>query len=643
MCGLIGGVSRKPVSRDRISAALDAIDHRGPDGQDHWSDGRFFLGHTRLSIIGLSNGDQPMSNAAGDVHLAVNGEFYCYKAVRDELRARGSRFKTDSDSEIALHLYLQHGMRATEQLRGEFAVLIADQRRDIMIAIRDRFGIKPLFYAVTPDGVFFASEIKALLALGVPAAWDAEAAWQDLFIVRNHARTMFAGIRSVPQGCYAVVRGNDVQIYRYWDWDFPTTEETAADTRSEADVVAGFREVLSEAVRERMVADVEVGCYLSGGIDSCAVLGLAQREMQRPIRAYTLAFDDAVWDESPIARRQAEFVGATYHQVPVTRQALADAYSDAVWHSETPMVNGHGAAKFLLSRAVRDAGLKVVFTGEGSDELLGGYATFRRDALLHHPNGRSRADTDALIAQMFDSNPATRSIFMQQAADNPIFVEVVNRLGFLPSFIETFGAMGATLSAGLRADVAKSVAGKSVYADVLDSLPLSMAIAGRDRLHQGLYVNSKTHLANFILTFLGDRMEMAHSIEGRVPFLDHHVAHYAARIPIAMKIKGYREKHVLREAAKDVLIEEVYNREKHPFTSPPAAAGDPMMTMLADVIASRALDDQPIFDPTKARAAFKDMQTCPPDQRPAYEGRIQRIVSTTLMHERFGMSGSLPD
>jgi asparagine synthase (glutamine-hydrolysing) len=138
-------------------------------------------------------------------------------------------------------------------------------------------------------------------------------------------------------------------------------------------------------------------------------------------------------------------------------------------------------------------------------------------------------------------------------------------------------------------------------------------------------------------------MEMAHSIEGRVPFLDHHVAHYAARIPIAMKIKGYREKHALREAAKDVLIEEVYNREKHPFTSPPAAAGDPMMTMLADVIASRALDDQPIFDPTKARAAFKDMQACPPDQRPAYEGRIQRIVSTTLMHERFGMSGSLPD
>ena len=266
-------------------------------------------------------------------------------ATRKSVTSSAQRAPSSKQIRIALHLYLQCGLRATEQLRGEFAVLIADQRRDVMIAIRDRFGIKPLFYAVTPEGVFFSSEIKALLALGVPAAWDAEAAWQDLYIVRNHERTMFAGIRSVPQGCYAIARGNDVQIYRYWDWDFPTTEETAADKRSEKEVVAGFREVLSDAVRERMVADVEVGCYLSGGIDSCAVLGLAQAQMSRPIRAYTLAFDNPVWDESPIARRQAEFVGATYHQVPVTRQALADAYADAVWHSETPMVNGHGDSK----------------------------------------------------------------------------------------------------------------------------------------------------------------------------------------------------------------------------------------------------------------------------------------------------------
>lgn len=640
MCGLIGGMVRRRVDPARVQDALNSLDHRGPDGQGRWTsqDGRAFLGHTRLSIIGLDNGGQPISNAGGDVHIVVNGEFYGYRAIRKELRAQGSVFATDSDSEIALHLYLQRGLRATEALRGEFAVLIADERRNMMIAIRDRFGIKPLFYAVHEGAVYFASEIKALLALGVPARWDVEAAYHDGFIFRSHERTMFAGIHSVPQGCYAIARGGEVQVYRYWDWDFPTTDETAADDRSEAEVVAGFRDVLTDAVRERLVADVEVGCYLSGGIDSCAVLGLAQQQMDRPIRAFTLAFDDPLYDESAIARKQAEFVGASFHPIQVTRRKLADAYSDAVWHSETPMVNGHGAAKFLLSKAVRDAGLKVVFTGEGSDELLGGYATFRRDILLHHPDNRTPAETQALLEKMFASNAATRSIFMAQDPDNPVFADVYKRLGWLPSFMEAFGTQGVAAATWWRDDALAQVSGNSPFADVLDRLPLSHSVVGRDRLHQGLYINSKAHLANFILTFLGDRMEMAHSIEGRVPFLDHHVAAYAANVPIAMKARGFREKHVLREAAREVLIREVYDREKHPFTSPPADGEDPMMTLFADVIASRALDEQPIFDPAKVRGGFQLMRTLPPDQRPAFEGRIQRVVCTALMHERFRMS-----
>ena len=178
MCGLIGGVSRKAIGAGAIEAALEVLHHRGPTAPGQWTsrDRRAFLGHTRLSIIGLDNGEQPIASSEGDVQIVVNGEFYGYRAIRDELRAQGCRFATDSDSEIALHLYLRHGMRVTEQLRGEFAVLIADQRRNMMIAIRDRFGIKPLFYAVVGGAVYFASEIKALLALGVPAAWDAEAA-----------------------------------------------------------------------------------------------------------------------------------------------------------------------------------------------------------------------------------------------------------------------------------------------------------------------------------------------------------------------------------------------------------------------------------------------------------------------------------
>ena len=218
----------------------------------------------------------------------------------------------------------------------------------------------------------------------------------------------------------------------------------------------------------------------------------------------------------------------------------------------------------------------------------------------------------------------------------------MHRLGWLPSFIESFGAMGLATSTWFRDDFLSGVTERSPYAATLDRLPVSMSVAGRDRLHQALYINSKVHLANFILTFLGDRMEMAHSIEGRVPFLDHHVAEFAAGVPIPMKMRGYREKHVLREAAKDVLIEEVYNREKHPFTSPPAAPGDdPMLAMFEDVMASRAFEEQPMFDPGRVREGLASMKTCPVDQRPAFEGRIQRVVSTTLMHQRFGMSQDL--
>src|SRR5437773_1117838 len=285
MCGFVGGLLRQALEPKRLDCALETLHHRGPDAVGKWvsHDGRWFLGHTRLSIIGLDNGDQPIANAAGDVQIVVNGEFYGYRAIRERLRAEGCVFTTESDSEIALHLYLREGMNLGRHLRGEFAAVIADRRNNALLAIRDRFGIKPR-----------------------------------------------------------------------------------------------FRAVLDGAVRERLIADVEVASYLSGGIDSCAVLGLAQRHMDRPIRAFTLCFEDALYDESELARAQAKRSGASFHPVPVSPRALAEAYRDAVWHAETPFVNGHGVAKFLLSRAVRDAGIKVVFTGEGSDEMLAGYAPFRR-------------------------------------------------------------------------------------------------------------------------------------------------------------------------------------------------------------------------------------------------------------------------
>ena len=642
MCGLVGGLLGHSLDSKRLDRALETLHHRGPDAVGRWvaPDGRWFLGHTRLSIIGLDNGAQPISDPSGDVQLVVNGEFYGYKAIRERLRDEGCTFETESDSEIALHLYLREGMSLGRHLRGEFAALIADRRNRAMLAIRDRFGIKPLFYAVHEGDVFFASEVKALLALGVPARWDREAVFQEIFFFRPHSRSLFAGIHTVPPGHYAIAQEGKVDLYPYWDWEFPTAAALAADERSDDEVVAGFRAVLDDAVRERLIADVEVAAYLSGGIDSCAVLGLAQRHMDRPIRAFTIGFDDAAYDESSLARSQAERSGASFVPVPVTARDLADAYSDAVWHAETCFINGHGVAKFLLSRAVRDAGIKVVFTGEGSDEVLGGYAPFRRDVLLYNSERQDPATVQRLLAELRATNQAVPGLVATEASPAPELDTVERRLGWIPSWILAFSQRGQSVAACFGREMLASVEGMNPYDLGLSRLPVEERLAGRDPLNQALYLWARIHLPNFILTFLSDRMEMAHSIEGRVPFLDHHVAEFAAGIPIHMKIQGMREKHVLREACRDVLIEPVYDRQKHPFTTPPAKLGadDPMLELFGDIFASSLLDAQPLFDAETVRRMFRSLGERTPAEQMDLDGAMHRILSLTLMHQRFAMS-----
>ena len=641
MCGVLAGLFQGGIDPEQVDRALASISHRGPDFTNKWisEDGRCLLGHTRLSVIGLHNGTQPIADQSGDVRIVVNGEFYGYQAIRDRLRNDGFHFSTDSDSEILLHLYQQVGMGAVDSLRGEYAAVIADRRNNAMIAIRDRFGIKPLFYTVHEGNVLFASEIKALLAMGVPARWDHESVYQEAFLFRPAERTLFAGIFSVPPGHYAIAQRGHVAVYPYWDSSFPTAAALAGDDRSDAEIVSGFREVLSDAVRERLIADVEVASYLSGGIDSCAVLGLAQQELDRPIRAYTLTFEDALYDESALAEQQAKYSGAAFHPVPITSQDLADSYADAVWHAETVFSNGHGVAKFLLSRAVRDAGIKVVFTGEGADEMLGGYPPFRRDVLLYNSEGQDPAVVARLLAEMNSSNQATRGLLTSDAEPGTELETVARRLGWVPSWIEVFSDIGRRTATLMRDDFMKDLSGGNPYDLTLNRLPVGERVRGRDPLNQSLYLWSHTMLHNFILTFLGDRMEMAHSIEGRVPFLDHKVAEFAAGIPIQMKVKGMREKHVLREATRDVIIDPVYNREKHPFTTPPAQHdADPMRELFSDVFTSAALDNQPVFDPAAARALLTELPTLPPEDRFAAEGLIQRILCTTLMQDRFRMS-----
>ena len=646
MCGLIAAQLKAPwLGADRLDAALHTIAHRGPDGSASWysPDRLTVLGHVRLSIIGLENGNQPLSHARGDLNVVVNGEFYGYKAIRARLREQGYRFATESDSEIALHLYDEHGLGFIEHLRGEFALVIADRRTGELIAARDRFGIKPLFYAIRNGDVLFASEAKALLALGVPARWDAAGVLGEMAAMRSNA-TLFAGIQQVPPGCLLIAKDGAVRIERYWENTYPTGAALAADRRSEAEIVSGFRTVLDDAVAERLTADVEVACYLSGGLDSSAVLGLAQARLDRPIRAFTIAFEGA-FDESPLAERTAAFTGSNYVPIPVSPQNLADALEDTVWHCERPIFNANSAAKFLLSRAVRAAGIKVVFTGEGSDEMLAGYPFERRDLMLHGRSYATEADREAAIAALIEANPLSRSIIFPSGAPASGTGLIRAAIGYCPTWIESLSIQYRQLCELMRADAPGSGDFAAPYARLLSELDIPGRIAGRDAVNTSLYLWQKTMLINFILTVLADRMEMAHSVEGRVPFLDHHVAEYAAGLPIPYKIRETTEKYVLREATRDVITPELYARQKHPFLAPPLrqatadSRGDPLRQRCEDIIRSRSFADQPFFDPAKARSFLDSVAGGDAATANEASASILRMASFSLMQQRFGMSG----
>ena len=641
MCGIVAIYSRRePISTETLERATKRLYHRGPDGQRQWisPDNRVGLGHARLSIIDLSTGDQPIASEDQRTRIVANGEFYGYEAIQRELESRGHHLRTRSDSEIALHLYEELGPQCLHQLRGEFAFAIWDEKQHCLFAARDRFGIKPLFYTWHRDILYIASEVKALFAAGVPARWDGESVYQSVSFGGHQMRTLYDGIYLLPPGHYLIATENHLQINRYWDFDYPNASATAS-RRADADYAAEFRHELEEAVRIRLRADVPVGVYLSGGLDSCAVLGLAARHHPEPIRAFTLTFEHAEYDEGPIARDMAQLAGAEFYTIPINQKSLADAFSDAILQSETLCVNAHGVAKFLLSKAVRDAGYKVVITGEGSDEILGGYAHFRRDMLLYNREGQNSDEIENLLAWLNENNAVSRGLLLPDGDVGNL--EAVKRvLGYVPSWMETFSSRAVKMQPLLSDDFSCRFKHRESYHQLLSDLDVIGQLKGRDPLHQSLYLWGKSVLAAYILTMLGDRMEMAHSIEGRVPFLDHHVVQCICRQPVNQKIRGMTEKFVLREAVRDIITDTVYRRQKHPFLSPPATLNpdETFSTYVQDTLRGPVMASIPFFNQKQIIALLDRMHTLDTGARTAYDQILMPLVSMCVLHERFGLA-----
>ena len=636
MCGIVAAVSRRAaVSPDALERATNRLHHCGPDAQRVWVDAqrRAGLGHARLSIIDLTTGDQPIANEDGRLRIVHNGEFYDFERIRRELERDGHVFHTRSDSEIALHLYEDRGARSVHSLRGEFAYAIWDERDGVLFAARDRFGIKPLYYTVHDGTFYLASEIKAFIELGVPLRWDRDTLYDMHFVTHAPDRSLFEGIYQVPPGNYLITDGEHVRIVPYWDWDYPQKDDIAVpgDPR---ELVQRFAEEFETAVRLRLRADVPVACYLSGGIDSCAVLGFASRLSPRPLRAYTLAFDHADYDESAIAEEQARLSGAEFCRIDIRSEHMADHFADALYHAERPFANAHVIAKYLLSRAVRDSGIKVVMTGEGSDEILAGYPHFRRDAVLYGSEGLDDATKQVLLAELEKANRVSAGTLMPQPGT---VMESVRRvLGFVPSQLESWSQIGAGLLGIASDEFRYAYAKRDTYRILMSCLDVERQLAGRDVVNQSLYVWAKTMLPNYILSNLGDRMEMAHSVEGRLPFLDHHLVEAVAKMPVSMKINGMTEKWVLREAARPVITDTVYRRQKHPFMSPPATVQQDgrLFTMLQDTLRSDLLDGPGIYDRDKVVRLLDAIPGMDGAARNRADSVLMWMSSICLLHER---------
>lgn len=559
MCGIAGywDPQRDAGSADSavIQRMLDTIVHRGPDdrGVKRYATQGVVLGHTRLAIVGLDHGHQPIVSEDGHIAATVNGEFYGYKQLRAALACQGRRCTVKSDSAIVIPLYQRDGLHCVQSLRGEFALALFDDQAQRLVLIRDRFGIKPLYYALTARGIVWASEVKAILQHpDVDAKLCPRAALHQMMQVMVPGSTAFENVQTLLPGHMLIVEQREGRLHAtsrcWWDLNFPDSHPLGADP---APYIQGVRERLIDAVATRLEADVPVGCYLSGGIDSCSILGLATALQQSPIKAFTIAFDHSDYDESAIATRMAERTGAQQELLRLTeKQLYGGAFERATWHAERTFYNTLAVAKWHMSRRVRQCAYKAVITGEGSDELFGGYPFFKRDYL-----GRE-ADAGVFAGAILSEEE------LQHAAWQDL-------CGFTPSWIQpwmlTLRQVLPLLSAALR----EQLRGYDPVAEIAAQINPDQ-VRGRHRLDIAQYTWCKTMLEGQILTWGGDRMDMANSMEARPAFLDHHVAEYAVTIPPDIRIREGIEKWVLREAMVDVLPRELYEREKFAFMAPPA-------------------------------------------------------------------------
>jgi asparagine synthase (glutamine-hydrolysing) len=599
MCGIAGFVNLAGEHADGalLRDMVATLHHRGPDAQGYETLGPAALGHARLAIIDLSGGAQPMRTDDG-LWITFNGEIYNYVELREELVARGRRFVTRSDTEVILHAYREYGPDCVTRFNGQFAFALWDEGPRTLFLSRDRLGKKPLYYAERPRQFVFGSEMKAILAHpAVPRALDLPGLDQILtFWSTVPPRTIFDGIKELPSGHSLLLQDGKARTWAYWRLDYTPDERR----RSEADYAEELRALLVDATRIRMLrSDVPVGAYVSGGLDSTVIAAMVRRYTDQPLDTFSVTFDDPEYDESAFQQEVVRHLGIREHRsVHCRGEDIGAVFPDVVWHTEQPIVRTAPAPLFLLSRLVRANGYKVILTGEGSDEVLGGYDIFKeakvRRFCARNPGSAWRP---ALLKRLY---PYMTSLQSQPPAYLRAFFHA--RPDDLASpFFSHLPRWELTARTKLfYSDDAKATLG--AY-DGRAEIDLPEGYAGWDPFCQAQYLETSGLLPGYILSSQGDRMQMANSVEGRCPFLDYRVAEFAGRLPPDLKMKVLNEKYILKKAAADLLPAFLQKRPKQPYRAMEvpsffdAAGKRARFPWVEELLSPAALADAGLFNP----------------------------------------------
>lgn len=563
MCGINGIAFSSRSGRQAESRVIemmrDVMHYRGPDDGGIFLDGPIGLGHRRLSIVDVSNGAQPMTNEDGSCVIVYNGEIYNHADHREEFIARGYKFQTHCDTETILHLYEEYDRDCVEYLRGMFAFAIWDKRKRELFIARDRFGVKPLYYYVDDQGsLYFGSEIKTILEAGAVKAELNYNALPDQFANHGTSReeTLFKGVKRLLPGHTLTWSDGRLNVRQYWDLSF----EPKHEDRSDADFIEEWRDLFRQSVKLRLMADVPLGMFLSGGIDSSAIAAMMSGMVDEPIKTFSVGFREREANELEYARIVSKAFGTDHHEILITPEQFFEALPELVWHEDEPIGFIASVPLYFVSKLAQQH-VKVVLTGEGSDEILAGYGRYHKALTLLNYGEKYESYTPGFLRDAVREGVAT----LPGVLNRKLTRTFLSRDSDIESlFFDNFAVFPRSLQEGLFSDETRArIADLNPYEIQNEWLARTDA---SDMLDKLLYADTKTYLHELLMK--QDQMSMAASIESRVPFLDHKLVEFTARMPERMKLRGKTTKWILREAMKDILPAEILNRPKMGFPVP---------------------------------------------------------------------------